>query len=312
MKKSLPLHSIPIKSLQYHAFLFAILNDDDNKKNYLINNYQLLTVRNIKYPHLDFFHNEITGNSSCVKKYIISNKVNNIINTIREALLNDFYVILNINEYYLHNRTAFMQNYYRHDIMIFGFDDNQRRLFTIGYNKSNKFCPDVNSFDEIQAGYESLQSDWDYEITLVMPQCVEYTINKEKIFKDLKIQCYGSDPFNNFDSLLSNRSKIEVSGRNCYGLKCYDFLKTELLKYKENVDMRSFEVLYEHFKILNHTLKSMHFSITNDLEKQIYKCKLLALKYNLTYNKALIFEINNRLSHIKDCEHALIKSIIDN
>lgn len=313
MEKILPVYNIPIKALQYHAYVFSILNDDKNKTNYLVNNYQILTVRNIKFPHLDFLHNELTGNSDIIEKHIISNKVENIIGIIIDAIFNDFYIILNINEYYLHNRKAYQTKYFRHDIMIYGFNNSQCYFYTLGYNQNNKFCEDINSFDEINNGYNSLESDWDFEIILIKPKLVEIKINKAKIYRDLNIECHGLNPFRSFEAFLSDRNKVEVSGRKCYGIKCYDFLDIYLNdSNKKNIDMRSFEILCEHFKITTRTLNLLNVVYDNDLEKKIYKCKILALKYNLTGDLELLDTIKKSLYDIKNSEQDLLKFITNN
>lgn len=134
----------PIKTYNHHAFGTGIITSVPEGKNWIYNNYIQLAY----YPRygkfsFDFFmdyiycqpvfdREHIHDGTMCELKY-------DVINTVINALNNEKYVEVCVNEFYIPEREAYKTYPFRHNILLYGYDEKKKEFYTAGYKEDGHF-----------------------------------------------------------------------------------------------------------------------------------------------------------------------------
>ena len=301
-------------------------------------NYLELSVKHGEDCHVDYFFDGIyTCNSGIISKFIIRGPVADIHTILKQSIDNDIYIVLNINEQFLPHRQAYQKEYFRHDILIVGYDDEAETYITVGIDENMHYRKVMYSFLNIEKAYYSMQSEWDYEIFLFRfnkEYC--YKMNKEKIKLQLENYCKAKNPnIRYLEEFLKNQNNtIEFVSNNYvgdfYGIRVYDYLINKIRKqYKlfgtiqeadklGVLELRSLNVLMTHDKIiknmLDDILKIPHLELQKDFERIetiIAGVRILILKYFSDGQKKSCKKAVELLKRAKEMELYTIMKVID-
>ncbi len=259
---------------QYHNFMLGLLPDDEYIEKYLLKYYIPLSVKHFTESHGDYYNEGIYGyNGRYINQLIIRGPVDNLHEVIREYIKNGIYVILNINEGLLPHRRAYREYYFRHDIIIYGFDDEKDTYITAGFNEEMIFCEYEYPANILETAYKGMENEWDYELFAIkacdlMPSI---SIEPDNIYNDLKEYVEGINPGDKRRKDIYKGDKyqyfINYSYKNYYGIGLYDYLEERINGSKKIFgktsdndrigvnDIRTINVLITHAEILNNAFK---------------------------------------------------------
>lgn len=319
---------------QYHNFLFGLFPNQNYLEKFLLNNYLLLSVKHFSESHGDFYNEGIYGyNNQVIKQLILRGPIDNLHDVIKNYITNNIYVILNINEQLLPQRRAYQQYYFRHDIIIYGFDDKKRTYVTAGFNENMVFQETEYPFDTIERAYKGMNNEWDYELFAfkICKDFPEVKINKSSIVEKLNeyIEEININDYKNKEIIDETNQQyfINYSYKGYYGIGLYDYL-IERVKCSKRIfrqttdndklgvnDLRTLNVLIAHSEILKiafeKIFKSERVKDWSSTIDQINYLKLMIMQYidnnDIRYKEKIIKSIKQ----IKKKQITIIRLIID-
>lgn len=338
MEKKLPF--ILLKDnygAQYQNYFLSIALTNPNNRFFVYENYIELGVKHDYDNHIDYsFDGIYTCDRSIMNKFVIRGPVENLNSVIKESIDSGYYVILNVNEEFLPNRQAYKSHYFRHDLLILGYNDNDQYI-TVGFDRNMQYSEVCYDFCIIEEAYYKMQNEWDYEVFIFdFNKTYSIELNKEKIRLHLENFCSGNNPNKlYFQEFLKNPSRsIEFVNNSYvgdyYGINVYDYLIERIKKQykiigraKENeklgvLDLRSLNTLKTHDMILEYMIKDIANDIPDELlnlldknQKQIAGVKILILKYLSDGQVGNCRKAVRKLEEIKKRELVIIKNILE-
>ena len=214
----------------------------------------------------------------------------NLIEFVKRLIQTSHYICGHYDEYYIKNKSAYNKFHYRHDYILFGYDDEKQIFYSAGYTNRN-----------IYEGFNISYDDYLKSLVNLNEEQIEFNIwryNFEFEYKfDLKRVLIGFENYIN-----SNCTKETSIEGYVYGINSLRLLKQnfeEILRSKdENIDIRYTRNFVEHQYLMLMRLKYISQKIICDLNdianeyEKIYSKALLihnnAIKYNIMKNKTSV------------------------
>ena len=226
----------------------SVLGAHPDFLNWLYCNYiQLVWIREPKgFPRLDFyefqkidpFMNELYVHKSTITPYV------SLLTFIKDRLDEGRYVITFVNEYYLPERAQYLKKHNVHDIMIYGYQDDEEMFVTAGFNQdamysTSKFsyaCMEKALLDMDQAG--KLLKGWSDGIHLLcLFEGRTFSLDISVIAEQLEEYLHAVNSSSRFRMFSP---KLEQP----FGMAIYD----ELVNYLQHIDIADIDPAYvSHF-----------------------------------------------------------------
>ena len=182
--------------------------------------------------------------------------VNNIIDYIIENINMGYYLVINVDEYYLPNKWAYNKMHYIHPSLIYGYDNQTKQLRAIGFNEyifqgiTFDYSQFSESYNNAKIYYKNSApwSEWS-AIQLMRPKRFEadYPFSLKKFITELKNYLFSIGDSIKLYSFEYHESQVE------YGFRVYDvFIKSleDLLQGSITSDYRAIHLLAEHKKCI--------------------------------------------------------------
>lgn len=186
--------------------------------------------------------------------YPLLKNVENIIDYIIENINMGYYLVINVDEYYLPNKWAYNKLHFVHSSLIYGYNNNDKQLKAIGFNQ-NIFEEITFDYTQFAQAYENGRIYYkDYApwcewsaIQLMRPKKyeLEYPFSNERFLKELKNYLFSIGDSVKLYSFEYNENQVE------FGFKVYDVMISSLenlLQGKITSDYRSSHLIAEHKK----------------------------------------------------------------
>lgn len=279
---------------QTHHFLRGIIKGCGYNDNYFFNNYICMTVKHYVESHGDFTDEGIYGfNNDMIRQFVIRGPVKDLKDLIIDSLNSGIYVVININEQMLPHRRAFENYYFRHDLIIYGYDDEKNKFITAGFDENMKFSEMQYSYDTVINAYKGMKYEWDYEVFLFKPDIKDVPLDKNKIMHDLQIYISGENPVSYLEDAFKASGNTSwfcnCSYKGFYGIDVYDYL-VERIKGNYRLfgivkpnnetgtnDLRTVNALTAHALITGEALKEAGYDDNGENRVLISKLKALHL-----------------------------------
>jgi amino acid adenylation domain-containing protein len=323
--------------------LCAILANDNYIGWYYSNYIQIFSYRDAK-DFLDINYLEPRDSFAeiadviCLGYHLLQG-VESIVDFIKEKIQLGYYLILNLDEYELSNKHDYRRNHYVHASIVYGYDDETRKVKGVGFDKSRLFTDLLFDYDELNKAYTSSKRHYlNYApwcawsavqlIKLKSPER-QFPFSKRKFMEDLYSYLH-SEP----DEYRLYNFEYDVN-RVTFGMEVYETLVKELhniLRGEFHVDYRALHLLAEHKKCLYVRLN--YVIEKNDLGSELIKKKeefyQLVLKFdelrkqflgqvfqefNLqelsNEQKRVIENVSNEIMLLKEVEYKLLNEIYE-
>ncbi len=310
MKYQLPIYYEDVNyGSQYLNYFLSMILWDERNTPYLYLHYLMLTVKHFKDCHVDYsFDGPVACDNRLLRKYVVYGRVETLASDIMMAIKNDAYVIVNVNEKYLPGREAYQAYDFRHDLLIYGWDEERNSFMTLGFDEDFHYREMKYDAGTVEKAYYGMKEEWDYDITF-------YKINEEHTREGMEIKkevacllddyisgnSYCKKKWNDF--LAGSENQVTLCNESFYGfhgIRAYDYLIDRIGSFasvlKRNkignpslgvTDIRSFHVMISHKHVLFKMLRDRRvFEQGGDeeLEKQIKRladrlteCKMLLI-----------------------------------
>ncbi|NGT49195.1 hypothetical protein G6Z17_09225, partial [Clostridium perfringens] len=199
-------NNIKIKSYQYYSFPIGIIAANTNfYENILINKFNNIFIgASFQYYESEYFDWEIFN----VKKIEVNKK--KIIIEIIKYICMDFYININVNEFFIKSRYAYKNIDNIHDCLIIGYDLENEIFIIVGNDENGMLSKTSINFEEF---YKSVNFQGEY-INLIAINLKEdfiENINKEKLIEGLIQYCLGDKPTNELGIRDYNNLKFGIN-----------------------------------------------------------------------------------------------------
>ena len=283
-----------LRELHNTAFSFSVLESNNLPKSWILENFSVL-----KYNQTLSYNSKFFLNWSCFnRRFVFYYDRMDIIKKIISYIDRNYYIYMELNEFFIPNRPAYKKFDFYHDILIYGYDKNEKILYTIAYNKDGLYKAQKIQYLDIIKAYKNYKHKYELKI---MPFCISKNYN-----------------FNKFKhhSIKNNLKKMLYSSKKHIGCNAYDDLLKhidKIIRFKTQLDLRAFRTILEHSKTLTYindyfTIPENYYKTLIDLNKKANYLFLLSIKYNLTQSENLIFKIRKyTLEYINDQKNILNK-----
>lgn len=314
-----------IKSYQFIAFPLSIIEQYNESKKWLYNNFIQLAYDKNKNSPVPFcfymFDYTINPYLDVIKltRGIRSLVDFNIIKFAEKAIENEYYLYLNVDEYFIPNRRSYNHQHLSHDILVYGFDKKRQVLKVLGYDKYMRFASSEVPYDEFMNAFTNLdkiKNDCE-QICLFKTKIEQYEVNGD-IIKERLIDYVESK------NTSQQYADLKVPWERSYGLSTYDSITADLVDVKRNplkkIDPRNTLIILEHKKlmkeraeylfsngIVNQEIDLLAYAELQELSRIIH---LLCLKYNIKRDVLIIEDIMKMIHTLKvKEEHTYCKLI---
>lgn len=243
-----------------------------------------------------------------------------IINFIKKALDLEYYIYLNVDEYYIPHRVAYKKIHKSHDILIFGYDDETSEFSVLGYNEKYLFAKTKVSFELFREGFlglNTINNNCTQIYLYKFKKNSNYTFRLTTVIDSLKEYLLSIDSSEKFNSIAEPEDLV-------FGIKCYDYLDKYLeIVYIENkeIDIRYLQKLLEHKVCMFRRIKYLEqekylnessncYNMYNKVVKDAKHIKLLAMKFNKTYDTVTLLSIQEKIQLLKQIESDILFKVV--
>ncbi|MCY9530256.1 hypothetical protein M5X04_13105 [Paenibacillus alvei] len=337
MNKILPFHYPTVTTYPNHAFILSGCTAYEQFSSFFYSGYIQLQSKNevTKDPDsnnllIDFYTTDIEYDHTPFIKIqrlpkMTIDKLNiNIIDFIIESIEQDYYFFAFVNEQYIPGSPAYQKYYWRHMILIYGFDQDKQIFNTAGFFGGNKYSVSTASFEQVEQAYYSHDSSC-IDGKDFMNHLLFYSFNKHGKY-DFDIHSVHEQLQDYYYS--RNTSKRHRAFRNPlkgkYGLQIYDDFKIHL----DNVinggrfKRHSFQLLWEHKRTMLERINYMvgHNYLTNSeqnynnysvLEKKTNILRMMMIKSLFNKDHYDIEKMIYIVDEIKDYERSALETLIE-
>ncbi|RAN76592.1 hypothetical protein [Bacillus sp. SRB_331] len=329
MQKILPINTeINVTCFQFEAFPLTIISNYKESFPWIHSNYIQLAF------HKDFIEAPVPFKFYLfdyslvpwlkVQKldrevYSLFNE--DIVDFIKKAIDLEYYVYLNVDEYFIPHRAAYKNYNKSHDILVFGYNENDLEFSLLGYNEKQLFSKTKVPYDLFRKGFQNLsniKNDCNQIYLYRFERNTKYNFRLSVVIDSLKEYLFSKNSAGKFNALAEPENLV-------FGIECYNYL-VEYLDYERErtsfIDLRYLQKLLEHKLCMlerieyleqeGYVEKEHGCSIKyNDVVKKSKSIKLLTMKFNKTYNESTLENIKETLKDIKDLEIEILSKLIE-
>lgn len=290
MKKILPFDISIIENYQCDAFIMGIIQSYDRIKqlayNYFVN---LQCNREIELNKLDIrYVRSLWGEmwEEGIAELNLFHFKNFNEKTLFEFLKeridsNSYLLFYEVDEYFLSYSEKYKKKHYKHDLYIYGYEDDFFHVLAYSKNKLEKIK--VNKKEIINCVLKTNMNDIGNFCSFRIAQAVEVKIDSKYIARNIDDYCHERTGFDNTNQAL--------------GMEVWKYIINSIEKYmkggnyiQEEFDLRVFRMVWEHKKLMSNRLNAltMYSEIDSSIEsemkeqaEQAYIAFQLALKYTV-------------------------------
>lgn len=344
MGKILSIGNPPIICALHHAYPLSILASYDDYLPWFYSHYIQVEyprelnpeneVKRFNFFRWPFYSLSISPwlQIQNLHRNIVDKANNNIIRFISECIDDDYYIRIDVDEFYISEKSNFHESHYTRELLIYGYDEPQEEFSSIGFDHHGVFASFKISFSDLEKAYHSAdlkygndkcrvflfryitEATYNFDLVLVFEQIRDYlfsvdTSERYRIFQDPTFRSYRTS---------------EGPINHAYGMETYKHLKyylESLTAQDLQINRISFQALWEHKKCMHSRLKYMEdcefldqnegFSINySEIEQKSNMLRLMAFKYDVTENEALKKRMIDLLGQIAEQESVILDCLV--
>lgn len=326
----LPIRDPLLTSHSEHAYIFAMIPKMSEASIWVFKNYMLLEFSNNEDTGLytiDFSPNRYDRFTRCpfVLQHVIYEdfalkKWGDIISFLINCITYGYYVVIELNEFYIPAYDNYQKRQQYHPALIYGYDKNSKIFYACDNFQNRKFRNETISFEDIEKGY---LYDQFCCVKLLKATSDVFSEQHPLFLKTVidNINTYTSTYHKDFKFVTQCSFKEE----SYQGIEVYRKVSLVLNRIENDdgyIGVRDLWVIYDHKKILCLLMEYIRdtYLILNigiylkEIEDIKINSKILVnllIKYNITNNKSILRKMNKILENIYNHEYRLLTNLKD-
>jgi hypothetical protein len=331
MKKELALAKSPVAGYQHHLYTLSILLNLEQHVPWVHNHYVLLKADaedrlgfNFVVPWYD--RNPCLDCEVLLRREIMESE-RSAIELITGSINQDKYVVTAVDEFYIPRSTAYKSMSFKHDIMIYGYDDVKESLKVLRYNDKDQIAKYEITYKEFLDAFE--QSPLNEKVYILQPDASyihEFDLRWLYIQLEDYVHSQVSYEFDTDGSVLRiSPVRSEPSSRYLFGRNTghYLFSLLEALSCNKPVEdaFIPFHIFYEQKKCMAARLAYLHDNGFIEVEELMDKYKELEtlscalrnalLRYLISHNEEAVQGMKHMLQTILTEDEAAMKRLME-
>ncbi|MDF2986916.1 MAG: hypothetical protein K0R50_2426 [Eubacterium sp.] len=316
--KTLPITIPPIIGYTVHAYPLTVAFSSQKCLPWFYSNYiqmisnteydgvflDFLTLCNILNggKWVDFLFPGIPWLKCCpVGDFIITKCNLDIHSLITNALNENNYVVIFLDEFYIPNRRTYQKSNFYHENFIFGYDTAEKTYDILGFDERRLFNSGKVSYHELEQGFKSNHLT-DPEAASIKLLKLDTTFSYEldlQFIRDSLLDYVNSQNTCNLQNIVRNPMKKCVYGLNTYHelIRYFELLYDNSIRY----DIRPIHILWEHKKTMLLRIEYLSKMYPEAGFNEVYEQYIVIEQKCLSLRQALIkYSISKQPSHIKN------------
>ncbi|MDN4066692.1 hypothetical protein QYF50_02200 [Paenibacillus vini] len=335
-RKVLPTSNPLVKCYLYDACPLSIVANTEDYLEWFYSNYiQLFCSKNILEDgsfFLEFYEKNQAFTSPWLKSQHMSGDAlaktqQDIIKFIIDHIDLGYYFYGHLDDFYVSFRKGYQTYHFLHDLMIYGYDEEESKFFVLAYDKNALFGHFEISFAKFEQGFMQNHSiinmpywyDWVYLFKFNDYGQYDFDLKLvEELLHDYLFGINSSEKHRSSSNPWPNKNKA-------FGKEVYPYLKKyfkHLLNHEIEFDIRITSILIEHKKCMLERIKFIHekgylqdliplYERYAEVEKKFNIFHGLMIKYKVTGKRAYIDNIVNSLDDIALKEQLILLELLE-
>lgn len=245
-RKILPISKPILTTYPEYGNLFSMLNLDDPRVwGWIITNF--LHIHTYKegftvYKNHFYLHSQCPFLHTFIfpREYILSH-YSSLTELITYFIDENYYILLNLDRYYLSNTKNYQTMHVSHQTFIYGYDLKKNIVYIADNLDNEKYVQKEYNLNEVDQAFKELYPTgykYDDEVKFIKRiDCERYYFDIQYLIEELRLY--------NDSEMLNVEEVYRFANIHRYNLKAVEY-QAELLAEKENCDFRPFHLFYEH------------------------------------------------------------------
>ena len=244
-----------------------------------------------------------------------------ILEAIMAAIDQEFYVQVPADEFYVPRRAAYGQRHYVHELMLFGYDRQERTLDILGFDEQHEFGAQRIAFLDLEDAVALADLSQHYDRGGVRL----YQLHQQTYPADpTLVSEFLDDYLAAYDTSQRFRALEPVKPGYLYGMAVYEELASFFQSVCEQpgaMDIRPLQLIWEHKRCMQLRLQRLvelgwlasDAAHGRDYEQVIERAnslRLLGLKYLMTNKGALLARIAEGLRELAELERSILTPVL--
>ncbi|GCE15718.1 hypothetical protein [Tengunoibacter tsumagoiensis] len=255
----------------------------------------------------------------CIERSLIQRYLSDFRLFVIDCLLQEYYVHLYVDEYFIPQRAPFQTEHIIHDILVTGFDDESAVFTVAGFDEQGRYISSLVTYQQFQAATAraSVQPDHDDPVRLLqMRPVAAYHFSIAHVIQQLTEYYTSTAP----SALLFQSSAPAV-----YGLQTYEALQQYInsgIQQQVELEARPFQLLFEQKHLMLHRLTYLqdrgYLHSSDELILAYTELKTMAqtvrnglIKYQLTQHSPRLLKVIDQLAIMHDKEQRAVKTFVE-
>ena len=328
----------PVDGYLNQAYPLSILSTDDAYLPWFFSNYiQLYCPEDFPPGHYNFFMHAAYPALICplldiqwFNQDIIQG--GNIVQFVINSLQSEYYIQLFVDEFFLPERTNFARNHFIHDLLIFGYDQEETKFDIIGYNDQGVYAPGMVSFSDLENAFNSVRLLPAYnEIKFFRKFWLARRVSDYKcsfdltsVVEQLEDFFHGRDTSCRFRMINSptEMGAYRFQEKDLYGRATYDSLRNylDLLAAGEcSFNPIPLHTFWQHKRCMAWRIRYMeshglleprHFAVFEHIQKSAETLRMMVLRYSMRRDPKLLDRARDRFDQISADEQAAFEDLL--
>lgn len=223
---------------------------------------------------------------------------NDVLSHFKDAINNNSYIEMLLDEYFISNRNAYGRYHYFHSNLVYGYDDEKNIIYLLGHDTKKRYTTTEVSYENLILAFKKQERYINY-ISVDYPYS-PYKLNIDKVNEIIRNYVLSTNLSEQYVNISGERSRG-------FGFSIYDQIINEDMQVLLD-DIRISHFLYEHKCILSMFVRFLYFRKFIKHEDYIELSKM----FDNIENKALILRnliLKNSMSSQKNIHK--IRSILE-
>jgi hypothetical protein len=301
----LPINMNPYaKTFQHTALpISALTGEREDNELYILNTFTQVYCRGsaAKFYAPIFTYWKFVVYELIRKKWFDSSKLE-LIDTLKHSIDNGLYVYTSVDLKYIPNRTSYMKENYKNDLLVYGYDDES--LFILGYDDKQMYVTTKVTYPDFISAFNSEICE---HVSLTIFKSRQSYVNKIDVKLNAELI---TDYVNSTNTSLKHAIYEPINPNiNVWGINAFDVLLKRLLT--EGVgDIRDFDLLYQHKRLMMDRIKALATvadigdtaEVYGDVLNKSMIVKNLFVRFNKTQSAECLTSIGGVYRDMRLCE----------
>ena len=305
MNKTLHVTNPYVKHTPESSFLFSIIGDIPTADEWICSELLSMAVR--KQNAHDEFSMTCNYFEECPFLHIIGLKNEIALNILRkhfseliiDGINNEYYISAQVNAKHIknyHNNKDFI-----HHIHIYGYDDDNSRVYIADHFENGYFSFETCSFNEINKSRDIINTNIAF---VKLKNDARYDLTKEKLNEKINEHVSGENLFYKYNVSVFPDPDSQIEDYY-FGIKFYDCL-IDILDYGRFPYIRPVVLIFEHVKIIGMLLAIIERKYSANMNE--LKNKYNKLKEKTEILKNVYIKIN-MINEFNDGDYNILKDL---